>query len=246
MARSAQYPRRSATPIHGRRSGSLAVRDGTRLAYASHGSGPPMIVVSCWLSHLQHDWESPVWRHFLEDLGKISTVVRYDERDFGMSDWNVADFSMDARLADLEAIVESLAYERFALLGMSNGSGVAMAYAARQPDRVKACAVRHCLRRGGHQRRPEGWPRRNVPKPDRGRLGARGPASGEYSPPATSRRFGGAVRSFDDLQRMSRSGRERCRPARSMRQSEDITQDIAANTCADPHPAGHRRHRDDV
>ena len=59
------------------------------MAYAVHGSGPPLVVVSCWLSHLQYDWQSPVWRHFLEDLGAIATVVRYDERGFGMSDWDV-------------------------------------------------------------------------------------------------------------------------------------------------------------
>jgi pimeloyl-ACP methyl ester carboxylesterase/DNA-binding CsgD family transcriptional regulator len=111
-------------------------RDGTRLAYAVHGSGPPLIVVSCWLSHLQHDWHSPVWRHFLEDLGQLSTLIRYDERGFGMSDWKVTDFSIDARVADLEAVVADLGYEQFAILGMSNGSGVAMAYAARHPERV--------------------------------------------------------------------------------------------------------------
>lgn len=110
--------------------------DGTRLAYGVHGSGPPLIVVSCWLSHLQHDWESPVWRHFLEDLGEFTTHVRYDERGFGMSDWNVTDFSLAARLGDLEAIVDALGYERVSLLGMSDGSPIAMLYAARHPERV--------------------------------------------------------------------------------------------------------------
>ncbi|HXG40063.1 MAG TPA: alpha/beta hydrolase, partial [Candidatus Limnocylindrales bacterium] len=110
--------------------------DGVRLACAVHGSGPPVIVVSCWLSHLQHDWQSPVWRHFLEDLGAICRLVRYDERGFGMSDWDVTDFSLDARLRDLEAIVAALGHERFALLGMSGGAPVAMAYAARHPERV--------------------------------------------------------------------------------------------------------------
>ena len=111
-------------------------RDGTRLAYARHGAGPPLIVVSCWLSHLQHDWESPVWRHFLDDLGSFTTLVRYDERGFGMSDWNVTDFTLEARLGDLEAIVDALGYERVSLLGMSDGSPVALLYAARHPDRV--------------------------------------------------------------------------------------------------------------
>src|SRR3954463_3761442 len=101
--------------------------DGTRLAYAVHGSGPPLVVASCWLSHLQHDWLSPVWRQFLDDLGAIATVVRYDERGFGMSDWTVDDFSIAARLRDLEAVVDAAGLERFALLGMSGGSAVAMA-----------------------------------------------------------------------------------------------------------------------
>jgi pimeloyl-ACP methyl ester carboxylesterase/DNA-binding CsgD family transcriptional regulator len=110
--------------------------DGVRLAYAVHGTGPPLIVVSCWLSHLQYDWESPVWRHFLEDLGEFTTLVRYDERGFGLSDWDVADFSLGARLADLESIVESLGIDRFALMGMSGGAPVAMEYAVAHPERV--------------------------------------------------------------------------------------------------------------
>lgn len=110
--------------------------DGVRLAWAMHGSGPPLIVVSCWLSHLQHDWRSPVWRHFLEDIGAFATMVRYDERGFGMSDWDVTDFSLEARYRDLEAIVAATGFERFAVLGVSGGSSVALAYAARHPERV--------------------------------------------------------------------------------------------------------------
>jgi pimeloyl-ACP methyl ester carboxylesterase/DNA-binding CsgD family transcriptional regulator len=110
--------------------------DGTRLAYASHGSGPPLVAVSCWLSHLQYDWQSPIWRHFLDDLGAIATLIRYDERGFGMSDWDVDDFSIEARVADLEAVLEATGHERFALLGMSGGSAVALAYAAAHPERV--------------------------------------------------------------------------------------------------------------
>jgi pimeloyl-ACP methyl ester carboxylesterase/DNA-binding CsgD family transcriptional regulator len=110
--------------------------DGVRLAYATHGSGPPLVVVSCWLSHLQHDWQSPVWRHFLEDLGAISTLVRYDERGFGLSDWNVSNFSLEARLADLETVIEAAGLERFAMMGMSGNSPVAVAYAAKHPERV--------------------------------------------------------------------------------------------------------------
>ncbi len=110
--------------------------DGVRLAFAVHGSGPPLVVVSCWLSQLQHDWQSPVWRHFLRGLGDIATVARYDERGFGLSDWSVTDLSLTARVSDLEAIVDALGFGRFALLGMSGGAPVAISYAARHPERV--------------------------------------------------------------------------------------------------------------
>jgi pimeloyl-ACP methyl ester carboxylesterase/DNA-binding CsgD family transcriptional regulator len=110
--------------------------DGVRLAYAVHGQGPPLLIDSCWLSHLQHDWQSPVWRHFLEGLGSICTVIRYDERGYGLSDWDITDYSLEARVADLETIVESAKLDRFGLLGMSQGGPVAITYAVRHPHRV--------------------------------------------------------------------------------------------------------------
>ncbi len=129
-----------------RASGAQEIRfcrsaDGAGLAYAIHGSGPTLVVVSCWLSHLQYDWQSPVWRHFLDDLGGITRLVRYDERGFGLSDWNVTDFSLEARLADLEAVIDALGAQRFALLGMSGNSPVALAYAARHTERVSRLIV---------------------------------------------------------------------------------------------------------
>lgn len=110
--------------------------DGVRLAWARHGSGPPLLIVSCWLSHLQHDWQSPVWRHFLDDLGDVATVMRYDERGFGLSEWDVDDFSLERRVADLETLVEAAGLDRFAVLGMSGGAPVALAYAHAHPERV--------------------------------------------------------------------------------------------------------------
>ena len=110
--------------------------DGTRIAYAELGDGPPMVVSTCWLSHLEYDLQSPVWKHFVQRLGEVSSCVRYDERGFGLSDWDVSDFSFEARLADLEAVVEAAGLERFALLGMSQGGPVAVAYALRHPERV--------------------------------------------------------------------------------------------------------------
>lgn len=116
-------------------------KDGVRIAYASHGTGPPLLVVSCWLSHLQYDWSSPVWRHFLDDLGAFTSLYRYDERGFGLSDWAVSDFSLDARVTDLETLVDDIGLDRVSLLGMSGGAPVAMAYAARHPERVDRLVV---------------------------------------------------------------------------------------------------------
>jgi pimeloyl-ACP methyl ester carboxylesterase/DNA-binding CsgD family transcriptional regulator len=107
-----------------------------RIAYAVHGQGPPLVVSTCWLSHLQHDWESPVWRHFLEDLGSFATIVRFDERGYGLSDWDVEDFRLEARISDLEAVVDHAGLERFALMGMAQGGPVSIEYTARHPDRV--------------------------------------------------------------------------------------------------------------
>jgi pimeloyl-ACP methyl ester carboxylesterase/DNA-binding CsgD family transcriptional regulator len=123
--------------------------DGVRLAWARHGSGPPLLIVSCWLSHLQHDWESPVWRHFLTDLGEIATVLRYDERGFGLSDWDVTDFSLERRIADLELLVEAAGLDRFAVMGMSGGAPIALAYAHRHPERVTRLALYGGMTGGG-------------------------------------------------------------------------------------------------
>lgn len=110
--------------------------DGTRIAFAVHGSGPPLLLTTCWLSHLEFDWESPVWQHFLRDLGRIATVIRYDERGFGMSDWDVSDFSLPARVADLAAVLDAAQLDRCAMVGMSQGGPVAITYAIENPDRV--------------------------------------------------------------------------------------------------------------
>jgi pimeloyl-ACP methyl ester carboxylesterase/DNA-binding CsgD family transcriptional regulator len=124
--------------------------DGVRLAWARHGSGPPLLIVSCWLSQLQHDWASPVWRHFLDDLGEIATVVRYDERGFGLSEWDVTDFSLERRLADLETLVETAGLGRFAVMGMSGGAPVALAYAHRHPERVTRMVLYGGMARGAN------------------------------------------------------------------------------------------------
>ena len=110
--------------------------DGVKIAYARYGEGPPLVVSTCWLSHLQYDWQSPVWRHYLTGLGAVAATVRYDERGFGLSDWDVEDFSFESRIADLEAVVDDAGLDQFALLGMAQGGQVTIAYTARHPERV--------------------------------------------------------------------------------------------------------------
>ncbi len=95
-----------------------------------------MLVSTCWLSHLQHDWESPVWRTSCDDIGRFVTIIRYDERGYGLSDWDVTDHSLEARIGDLEAVADHAGLDRFALMGMAQGGPPAISYAARHPERV--------------------------------------------------------------------------------------------------------------
>jgi pimeloyl-ACP methyl ester carboxylesterase/DNA-binding CsgD family transcriptional regulator len=110
--------------------------DGVRIAYAVHGSGPPLLISTCWLSHLQYDWESPVWRHFLAELGRFATVIRFDERGHGLSDWDVTDHSLPARIGDLASVADAAGFDRFALMAMAQGGPVAISYALAHPARV--------------------------------------------------------------------------------------------------------------
>jgi pimeloyl-ACP methyl ester carboxylesterase len=115
--------------------------DGVRLAYATMGEGPPLVKVANWLSHLDYDWESPVWRHWLVELSRRFTLVRYDERGCGLSDWDLPQFSFDDWVDDLEAVVDAAGLDRFPLLGISQGGPVAIAYAVRHPERVSRLVV---------------------------------------------------------------------------------------------------------
>ncbi len=110
--------------------------DGARIAFATMGSGPVLVKAANWLMHLDHDRESSVWRHWLEGLATGRTLVRYDERGCGMSDWNVHSFTFEDWVDDLELVVDAANLERFPLLGVSQGAAVAVAFAARHPERV--------------------------------------------------------------------------------------------------------------
>ncbi|MGB5952728.1 MAG: alpha/beta fold hydrolase [Ornithinimicrobium sp.] len=113
-------------------------KDGSRLAYATSGRGAPLVKAATWMTHLDYDWDSPVWRHWLVGLSTDHTLVRYDERGCGLSAWDVRDFGLEAWVDDLELVVDAEGLERFPLLGISQGAAVAIAYAVRHPERVSA------------------------------------------------------------------------------------------------------------
>lgn len=110
--------------------------DGVSICYATVGEGPPLVKAANWLSHLEYDWRSPVWQHWWEELSKDHLLVRYDQRGCGLSDWSVDDLSFEARVRDLEAVVDAQGLERFALLGISQGGATATEYTVRHPERV--------------------------------------------------------------------------------------------------------------
>jgi pimeloyl-ACP methyl ester carboxylesterase/DNA-binding CsgD family transcriptional regulator len=122
--------------------------DGARLAYATHGSGPTLVKAGNWLTHLEYDWESPIWRHWLRDLGATNTMIRYDDRGCGLSQRELtASPTLDTFVGDLEAVIDAAAPDRFALLSISGGGTAAVSYATRHPERLS-----HLVIYGGYAR----------------------------------------------------------------------------------------------
>lgn len=126
--------------------------DGVRIAYATSGTGPPLVKAANWLSHLEFDWRSPIWRHWIEELSRDHTYIRYDERGCGLSDWDIPAFEFEAWVRDLEAVADALGLETFPLLGISQGGPVAMTYAARHPERVSHLILYGTYARGRNLR----------------------------------------------------------------------------------------------
>ena len=108
--------------------------DGVRIAYATVGEGPPLVKAANWLSHLEYDWASPVYGPWWTELSKTHSLVRYDARGNGLSDWDVADISLEAFVSDLETVVDAAGLDRFPLFGMSQGCAVSIVYAVRHPE----------------------------------------------------------------------------------------------------------------
>ena len=133
-----------------------SAKDGTQLAFSIVGEGPPLVKAANWLNHIEHDWKSPVWRHWLKELTRNHALIRYDERANGMSDWDTPEISFEAFVDDLECVVDCAGVEEFDLLGISQGASVAIAYAVRHPEKV-----RRLLIVGGYA---QGWKARGDPE----------------------------------------------------------------------------------
>jgi class 3 adenylate cyclase/pimeloyl-ACP methyl ester carboxylesterase len=126
--------------------------DGVQLAYARTGNGPSLVKTGNWMTHLEFDFESPIWRRLYRELSRDHTLIRYDARGNGLSDRDIEEVSQEVFVSDLEAIVDAAGLERFALLGISQGCAVSIAYAVRHPERVT-----HLVLFGGY---PVGWAKR--------------------------------------------------------------------------------------
>jgi pimeloyl-ACP methyl ester carboxylesterase/DNA-binding CsgD family transcriptional regulator len=125
---------------------------GARIAYATLGNGPPLVKAANWLSHLEFDLESPVWRHWMEKLSRDHMLIRYDQGGCGLSDWNIDDLSLETWLGELEAVIDALELEKFPLLGISQGGPIAIAYAVKHPERVSRLILYGAYARGGMKR----------------------------------------------------------------------------------------------
>ncbi len=124
--------------------------DGVQLAWAEAGTGPLLIKAANWMTHLDYEWESPVWRHWIRFFSDHFRYVRHDERGCGMSDWNVGDLSFERWVEDLEDVVAAAdPHEPFTLLGISQGAATCLAYAVRHPERVSKLVLY-----GGYARGP--------------------------------------------------------------------------------------------
>ena len=126
--------------------------DGVRIAYATVGKGPPLLKTANWMNHLEFDWESPVWRHLFRAFSADHTLIRYDSRGNGLSDWDAPELSLDAFVDDLKTVADAAGLDRFPLFAISQGCAVAATFAARYPERVSRMVLY-----GGYAR---GWRKR--------------------------------------------------------------------------------------
>jgi len=114
--------------------------DGTNIAYATSGSGPKIMRAGHFLTHLEMDWKSLIWRPYLDALGQDHTLVRYDQRRTGLSDPSASSLDIESHVGDLEAVANAAGLDRFPLIALSQGVPVAIQFAVQNPERV-SCLI---------------------------------------------------------------------------------------------------------
>jgi pimeloyl-ACP methyl ester carboxylesterase/DNA-binding winged helix-turn-helix (wHTH) protein len=187
--------------------GFAASADGARIAYAISGAGPALLRAPHWMTHIEWDWRSLVYRPWIEGLSQRFTFVRYDNRNWGLSDRGVAPATLPVAASDMAAVADAAGLRRFALLGISGGGAIAIRYAALHPERVSHLVLVGGYARGGLHRGAasitpqhldgfcrlveEGWAQENA----------------AFRQIMTSQMYPGAsaeeMRSFNDMQRVS-------------------------------------------
>ena len=123
--------------------------DGTQIAWASIGDGPPVLKAPNWMNHIEYEWKSPIWAPFLSEFARDNQFVRFDQRGNGLSDWDVEQIDAEAMIEDMEAVVEAAGLKRFALFGLSQGAGFSVRYAARHPEQVSCLILFGSFMKGG-------------------------------------------------------------------------------------------------
>lgn len=121
--------------------------DGTSIAHAEVGEGYPLVFAGSWMTHLEWDWQSPSYQDYLSHLSSHFRIIRYDQRGQGMSDWNNVDIEFDRMVEDMEQVIEQSNVDKIALMGMSQGASISLAYIARNPGKVS-----HLILNGGYSR----------------------------------------------------------------------------------------------
>lgn len=181
--------------------------DGIKIAMASSGRGYPLVRAAHWMTHLEWDWQTPVWAPWLEALSSRCELHRYDARGCGLSDRQPGSVTLDGMVADLEAVVEAAGLDRFALLGASQGGAVSIAYTARHPDRVSHLVLLDAFARGLLVRQNDPAVRDTVDAMGRLMLSGWGQGNAAFRQMFTTQFFPTATReqadAFNDMQRLS-------------------------------------------
>jgi pimeloyl-ACP methyl ester carboxylesterase/DNA-binding winged helix-turn-helix (wHTH) protein len=186
--------------------------DGARLAYAASGSGPVLVRAPHWMTHLEWDWRSLVYGPWIDTLSRRFRLVRYDGRNWGLSDHGVAPATLERSVADMAAVAEVACLDRFALLGISGGGAISIRYAALHPERVTHLVLIGCCARGGLRRGAASISREHLDAFCQLVLEGWAQDNDAFRQIMTSQMYPGAsaeeMRSFNHMQRMACSPQE--------------------------------------